>query len=82
MDSRQPGSANKKAEACASAFSDCFESSSGGAEGDRTPDLHDANVALSQLSYRPRYVAKFSRMRARGASPGQPLPLPSASSGR
>ncbi len=30
-----------------------FLSSSGGAEGDRTPDLHDANVALSQLSYRP-----------------------------
>ena len=28
--------------------------SCGGAEGDRTPDLHDANVALSQLSYRPR----------------------------
>src|SRR5690606_31182950 len=25
----------------------------GGAEGDRTPDLRDANATLSQLSYRP-----------------------------
>ncbi len=25
----------------------------GGAEGDRTPDLYVANVALSQLSYGP-----------------------------
>ncbi len=27
--------------------------SSGGAEGDRTPDLNTASVALSQLSYCP-----------------------------
>ena len=31
----------------------CLQGRDGGAEGDRTPDLHDANVALSQLSYRP-----------------------------
>ena len=28
----------------------------GGAEGDRTPDLLNANQALSQLSYRPKWV--------------------------
>jgi hypothetical protein len=30
-----------------------------GAEGDRTLDLDVANVALSQLSYRPRQGARF-----------------------
>ena len=29
------------------------EERTGGAEGDRTPDLHTASVALSQLSYSP-----------------------------
>jgi hypothetical protein len=29
----------------------------GGAEGDRTPDLYNAIVALSQLSYGPEIVA-------------------------
>src|SRR5437899_3922399 len=29
------------------------EEEPGGAEGDRTPDLHTASVALSQLSYSP-----------------------------
>jgi hypothetical protein len=32
---------------------------SGGAEGDRTPDLSSAIAALSQLSYGPRIVAPF-----------------------
>jgi hypothetical protein len=32
---------------------DTGETFRGGADGDRTHDLHDANVALSQLSYRP-----------------------------
>ena len=45
--------------------------SCGGAEGDRTPDLHDANVALSQLSYRPRCGWKSNAMDACGASPGR-----------
>lgn len=36
----------------------------GGAEGDRTPDLHDANVALSQLSYRPTQVQRGDCSRA------------------
>tara|TARA_B100000029_G_scaffold500047_1_gene571201 strand:+ start:231 stop:542 length:312 start_codon:yes stop_codon:yes gene_type:complete len=31
----------------------CFCRAIGGAEGDRTPDLDIANVALSQLSYGP-----------------------------
>ena len=29
------------------------EDGAGGPEGDRTPDLYNANVALSQLSHRP-----------------------------
>ena len=29
---------------------------SGGAKGDRTPDLYAASVALSQLSYGPNYL--------------------------
>ena len=33
---------------------------SGGAEGDRTPDLCIANAALSQLSYRPNGEAESS----------------------
>src|SRR2546422_8818029 len=33
----------------------------GGAEGDRTPDLHTASVALSQLSYSPSLYAYGSR---------------------
>ncbi len=33
---------------------------SGGAEGDRTPDLCIANAALSQLSYSPK-TSNFSR---------------------
>ena len=31
----------------------------GGAEGDRTPDLYAASVALSQLSYSPRLHISF-----------------------
>ena len=38
----------------------------GGAEGNRTPDLHVANVALSQLSYGPIIFDSFMK----------PLPLP------
>ena len=34
---------------------------SGGAEEDRTPDLHVANVALYQLSYRPKEAQKYIR---------------------
>ena len=40
----------------------------GGAKGDRTPDLYNAIVALSQLSYGPEVLGK----RARGISPGLP----------
>lgn len=49
----------------------------GGAEGDRTPDLHDANVALSQLSYRPRYLHSLSA--SGGAAPALPGALNSSS---
>ena len=38
----------------------------GGAEGDRTPDLDIANVALSQLSYGP---ASTDEDQSEGASP-------------
>ena len=40
----------------------------GGAEGDRTPDLDIANVALSQLSYGPTLPAPAAD---RGASGGR-----------
>lgn len=30
----------------------------GGAEGDRTPDLYTASVALSQLSYGPKFLTE------------------------
>ena len=33
-----------------------------GAEGDRTPDLHNAIVALSQLSYCPEGTLKLSKL--------------------
>ena len=39
---------------------DAGESFRGGADGDRTHDLHDANVALSQLSYRPTEAGDIS----------------------
>ena len=32
---------------------------SGGAEGDRTPDLYTASVALSQLSYSPKKYLSY-----------------------
>ena len=32
---------------------------SGGAEGDRTPDLYTASVALSQLSYSPKIYLSY-----------------------
>ena len=32
----------------------------GGAEGDRTPDLYTASVALSQLSYNPLIILYIS----------------------
>jgi hypothetical protein len=33
---------------------------SGGAKGDRTPDLYTASVALSQLSYGPKTFKIFA----------------------
>ncbi len=47
----------------------------GGAEGDRTPDLYNAIVALSQLSYGPNLLI-FSRhpMRWSGEPPGVAVP--------
>ena len=41
------------------------EENLGGAEGSRTPDLYNAIVALSQLSYGP--MGNTGRRRARGA---------------
>ncbi len=35
---------------------------SGGPEGDRTHDLHNAIVALSQLSYRPIFYYNIDRV--------------------
>src|SRR3712207_3885825 len=35
--------------------------SCGGADGDRTRDLHAASVALSRLSYGPKKLAKYSK---------------------
>ena len=51
----------------------------GGAEGDRTPDLDIANVALSQLSYCPArggadYVAMLRAVSRFRAGPGGPYP--------
>lgn len=34
----------------------------GGPEGDRTHDLHNAIVALSQLSYRPTNCCKYKQL--------------------
>gem|GEM_PF-1719435 len=36
------------------------EGRNGGAEGDRTLDLRDANATLSHLSYRPKHAADSS----------------------
>src|SRR5690348_15569787 len=47
----------------------------GGAEGDRTPDLDIANVALSQLSYCP---ARVARNMGRGCADCQGGPATSA----
>ncbi len=47
-----------------------------GAEGARTPDLLIANQPLSQLSYGPRVIGKYS-ISARGEK-GIPLPSPKA----
>src|SRR3546814_2348524 len=44
----------------------------GGADGDRTHDLRDANATLSQLSYRPTRLRIIRSRRARG----QNLPFP------
>src|SRR3546814_3965459 len=38
----------------------------GGADGDRTHDLRDANATLSQLSYRPTRLRIIRSRRARG----------------
>ena len=35
---------------------------SGGAEGNRTPDLDNANVALYQLSYNPKFEHRFKNI--------------------
>lgn len=51
-----PGSPTKKAPGDRGLFREIR----GGADGDRTHDLHDANVALSQLSYRPTEAANVS----------------------
>ena len=43
-----------------------YSGMSGGAEGDRTPDLRIANATLSQLSYGPLFM--------RGSAPSGTLP--------
>ena len=60
----------------------------GGAEGTRTLDLHDASVALSQLSYRPTGIwhrradilstgiQRRNRRKSLGCSGRPPLPDP------
>ena len=47
-----------------SLFYKCLEVETGGAKGDRTPDLIIANDTLSQLSYCPIRVACFAEVRA------------------
>lgn len=39
-------------------FSDFIDYHDGGPERDRTVDLSDANRTLSQLSYRPKHIAR------------------------
>ncbi len=49
----------------------------GGADGDRTRDLHAASVALSRLSYGPKKLAKYSKEGFGVNGRGRPaLPLP------
>src|SRR3546814_5161172 len=50
----------------------------GGADGDRTHDLRDANATLSQLSYRPTRLRIIRSRRARG----QNLPFPERAGAR
>ena len=44
--------------------------SPGGAAGIRTPDLRRAKAALSQLSYGPQRLMRFSRSHMRVGAPG------------